>query len=496
MYGLKKFCDTIKNLCWNYSRVLVCQGDLESFETQVRPVERVIVLKMRGISQTADMTAVRVEGKQLQGIPLAPDSLELGKGVRYSLPLNFNPHYITMEPFKFSVNWKSVIEQNDLLHELADRFGGEVTFCWGIVGPDNKVMELYPIISPENGKMCCPLEKAEGSVFIYRVATNSQNLVIGYQRVQSPPNLMRNLSYQIFYGTKLRQLEGFYKLGESLRYKLGEGLRSPQGDRSLLGVDNLPPVIPINNDDILIKRSFLSDFFKNESTRGRAKDLFLNGKIYAPICEVKALAYGEKEKVDLFKERFYALREGLPIPIGGKIINIHGYLHCSEPQIYIVSPAVYLHPVEKVNLPDLNSNREAVIYLSFGEENLLRLERMARESNGRVVCCWGWEYTKDELLVYRVAINSQGTAMAVQPAVGQARIRIPPGCLFETSSLNQCSLNVLQSHSLITANHLRFNYTEELYYLPYLKASSSQLEPVHRVNNWIYMHKESLRSLL
>ena len=221
MYALKKFCDTIKNLCWNYSRVLVCQGDLESFETQVRPVERVIVLKMRGISQTADMTAVRVQGKQLQGISLAPDSLEVGKGVRYSLPLNFNPHYITMEPFKFSVNWKLVIEQNDLLHELADRFGGEVTFCWGIVGPDNKVMELYPIISPENGKMCCPLEKAEGSVSIYRVATNSQSLVIGYQRVQSPPNLMRNLSYQIFYGTKLRQLEGFYKLGESLRYKLG-----------------------------------------------------------------------------------------------------------------------------------------------------------------------------------------------------------------------------------------------------------------------------------
>ena len=63
LYALKKFCDTIKNLCWNYSRVLVCQGDLESLETQVRPVERVIVLKMRGISQTADMTAVRVEGK-------------------------------------------------------------------------------------------------------------------------------------------------------------------------------------------------------------------------------------------------------------------------------------------------------------------------------------------------------------------------------------------------------------------------------------------------
>ncbi len=49
--SLKDFIYKIKNICWDYRFLLPCQGDLESLESQVKPVKPVTALKMEGVSQ-------------------------------------------------------------------------------------------------------------------------------------------------------------------------------------------------------------------------------------------------------------------------------------------------------------------------------------------------------------------------------------------------------------------------------------------------------------
>ena len=253
---------------------------------------------------------------------------------------------------------------------------------------------------------------------IYRVAVDSYQRVIGYQPVSAPGTIIRlprELSYEEGLPTILQSLEPYYKFGASLpsdpnthyycnNPDLQRYLNSPQGNGSLLGRDYLPPALRFNND-IFIKQAHLVDVLKNEVTRQRGRDLFLCGRKYAFICDVsEVLKYIVEQSVRFCDDSYNLVRKEEPIAEGSKVISVCGQLLCSQPPHYVdaVPPCdALLQSPEAVQSfidfqplfepifepiqtrPNLNSNHEALNYLPSGEENLVRLKRMASDSGGK-----------------------------------------------------------------------------------------------------------------
>ena len=106
---------------------------------------------------------------------------------------------------------------------------------------------------------------------------------------------------------------------------------------------------------------------------------------------------------------------------------------------------------------------------------------------GKVVSCWGWYNGVDQ---YNVAINSQRRAVGFQPVLSSMRLNFP----FGPPTPEGYSIDALQSRSI---TNLPLNVNRHVFdNLSISEASRYKLDAVQRINNCIYMDRETLLSLV
>ena len=523
-YRLFKFCpleeavEKIKYMWGVYNPLLVCQGDLELDQNQVKPVEA-ITLKMQGASQAEPSN--RYRGPNL---PLALSHPQVNP---LPLPVTL-PHWqvnpLSLPPLPYpQANPLSLPVGNDLLKMLAFLERGEVILCWGALRNYRKLIDIFPISYGDDGKIVLQLpedrrflhssQRNRVSASIYRVGFDHQWKIIGLQPVSPLISLPHESCYeeglptrlQSGLPTRLQSLEPYYRRGASML------LHSPQPLPLLLYSPQplpryLPPLMRINHEicinQIALLKLWLAD---KQGTRGTEQDFYLNTRRYVPLChvsEIRDYIDTVESNVQLFDESY---RKEIPIQDGSKVISLWGELRSSQSPVDAVPPGDALSPspeaipsvVELARdkaLPNLNSNREGFKYLPFGEENLLRLERMVSNSGGMVAYLLGWDNGVDQ---YRVAIDFQGKAVGLQPVVSSVPLDFPCG----PTTLEGCSIDDLRLRStrdalFPTDLHLHTFNNRSLFYAAEATRFKLKLNPVHRINNLIYIELETVHSVV
>ncbi len=310
-YPLKQGIGKIKDMWWVYNSLLVCQGDLELYQNQVKPVEAITTntMEMRGASQAE------------------PSNRYCGP----NLPLAF-PHP--------QVNPLSLPPENDILRQLAFSQRGGVILCWGALRNHSELIDIFPFSYGEDGKIVLRLPEDRRFLHfsqpnqvlasMYRVAFDHHWKVIGLQPVSPPISLPRESCYEEGLPTRLQSLEPYYRRGASVP------LHSPQ---PLLGREYLPPLLRLNHD-ICIKHKSLLKLWIDEirGTRGTGQDFYLCARRYVLLCHLSKIRnYIDivEPNVRIFDESY---RKEVPIKEGSKVISICGELRSSQSPVDAVPP--------------------------------------------------------------------------------------------------------------------------------------------------------------
>ena len=521
-YRLFKLCppeealEKIKNMWGGYNPLLVCQGDLELDQNQVKPVEA-ITLKMQGASQAEPSS--RHRGPNLPPALPRPQPQVNPLPVPLALPhWQVNPSLLPVTLPYPRVNPFSLSPVNDLLKMLAIFQQGVVILCWGALRNNSQLIDIFPINYGEDGKIVFQLpedrsflhlsQRNRVSASIYRVAFNHHWQVIGLQPVSPSITLPPESCYEEGLPIRLQSLEPYYRRGakmllhsQPLPLPLPLLLRSPQSLPKYL-----PPLLRINHELCINQKAVIELLLGDiHGTRGTEQDFYIDTRRYIPFChvsEIRNYINRMESNVQLFDE-FY--RKEIPIQDGSKVISIWGELRSSQLPVDAVPPGDALPPspeairsvVELVpdeTLPNLNSNRVGSKYLPFGEENLLRLRRMVSNLGGMVACRLGWDNGVDQ---YHVAIDSQGKAVGLQPVVSSVPLdfpcgpAIPEGCTIRDLRLRSTEGVRFPTdlHQYTFGNRSLFNAAKA----SYLKL---MLNPIHRIGNWIYIELETVHNVV
>ena len=517
-YRLFKLCppeealEKIKNMWGGYNPLLVCQGDLELDQNQVKPVEA-ITLKMQGASQAEPSS--RHRGPNLPPALPRPQPHVNPLPVPLALPhWQVNPSLLPVTLAYPQVNPLSLSPVNDLLKMLAIFQQGVVILCWGALRNNKQLIDIFPINYGEDGKIVFQLpedrnflhlsQRNRVSASIYRVAFNHHWQVIGLQPVSPSITLPPESCYEEGLPIRLQSLEPYYRRGARMllhSQPLPLLLRSPQSLPKYL-----PPLLRINHE-LCINQNAVIELLLGDiyGTRGTEQDFYIDTRRHIPFChvsEIRNYINRMESNVQLFDE-FY--RKEIPIQDGSKVISIWGELRSSQSPVDAVPPGDALPPspeairsvVELVpdeTLPNLNSNRGGSEYLPFGEENLLRLRRMVSNLGGMVACRLGWDNGVDQ---YHVAIDSQGKAVGLQPVVSSVPLDFPCGpAIPEGCTIGDLRLRSTEGvrfptdlHQYTFGNRSLFNAAKA----SYLKL---MLNPIHRIGNWIYIELEAVHNVV
>ena len=531
-YRLFKFCpleeavEKIKEMWGVYKPLLVCQGDFELDQNQVKPVEA-ITLKMQGASQAEPSS--RHRGPNL---PPALSHWQVNPLPR-ALALSHwqvNPSSVPLLPYP-RANPFSLPAGADLLNTMAFLERGEVILCWGALRSQSRLLDIFPISYGDDGKIVLQLpqdrsflhfsQRNRVSASIYRVGFDHHGKVIGLEPVSPSISLPPESCYeeglparlQSGLPTRLQSLEPYYTRGARMLPLLHSSqplplfLHSPQPLPRYL-----PPLLRINHELCINQIALLKLLAEMKGTRGTEQDFCIDTRRYVPFCnvsEIRDYINTMESNVQLFDESY---RKEIPIQDESKVISIWGELRLrsSQSPVDAVPPGDALPPSPEAirsvvelardeTLPHLNSNnsnREGVKYLPFGEENLLRLRRMVSSSGGMVAYRLGWDNGVDQ---YRVAIDSQGKAVGLQPVVSSVPLDFPCGpTIQEGCTIRDLRLRSTEGVRFPTDLHQYTFGNDSL-----LKAATAshlklklKLNPIHRINNLIYVELDTVHSVV